>query len=235
MAMKSSRQGAAISVAELLARSAWFPQLDERARAQVASDTLERTIAAGDALIRHGDTAIGWYGVLEGVLKWSATARDGRSVTLGGLTVGSWFGEGSLLHGKPIQADIIALRHSRVALVPKETFDWLYRTQLSFAHFLLHQINERLHGLMGDLAAHRLFSADAQVARALVGLLHPWLHPGGDRHLEISQEEIANLAGLSRQRCNQALSRMKSEALVRIDYGGITLLDLERLARMAVE
>ncbi len=235
MVMKLTRQAAALSIQELLDHSVWYPQLDERAQRQVLADALERTIAAGDALSRHGETVICWYGVLEGVLKWSTTARDGRSVTLGGLTVGSWFGEGSLLRGKPIEADIVALRHSRVAMIPKETFDWLHRTQLVFNHFLLSQLNERLHWFMGDFAARRLLGAEAQVARALVGLFHPWLHPGGDRHIEISQEEIANLAGLSRQRCNQALSRMKAEELVRIEYGGISILDLAGLGRLAVE
>ncbi len=232
---KGTHQAVALSVEELLNRSSWYEQLDERARAQVLPTVQERTISAGGELSHHGGTAMFWYGVLEGVLKWSTTARDGRSVTLGGLTAGSWFGEGSLLHGRPVDADIIALRHSRVAMVPKEVFDWLYRTQLPFNHYLLNHMNERLHWFMGDFAAHRLFSAEAQVARALVGLLHPELNPSGDRHLEISQEELASLAGLSRQRCNLALRSLKKDALVDIDYGSITILDLESLDAVARE
>jgi len=235
MVSKVARQAATLSVEQLLQGSGWFMQLDEHARAQVLSSVLERTVAEGAELSHHGGVALYWYGVLEGVLKWSTTARDGRSVTLGGLTPGSWFGEGSLLHGRPVAADIIALRHSRVAMVPKEVFDWLVRTQLPFNHYLLKHINERLHWFMGDFAAHRLFSAEAQVARALEGLLHPELNPGGDRHLEISQEEVAQLAGLSRQRCNQALSRLKADELVGIEYGSITVLNLEGLKAVAAE
>jgi len=232
---KAASAGASLTVQALLDRSVWYPQLDEQVRAYVLAQTQESPIAMGAALSLHGDMAAHWCGVLEGVLKWSATAVDGRAVTMGGMTVGSWFGEGSLLHGRPVQADIIALRHSRVALIPKDTFDWLYRTQLSFNHFLLQQLNERLHWFMGDFTAHRLYHAEALVARALLGLQHPWLHPGSDRHIEITQEEIANLAGLSRQRCNQALSRLKEAGLVRLEYGGITLLDLSLLDRMATE
>lgn len=235
MSTRSSSAAAALSVQSLLERSVWYPQLEEGVRAHVLAETQERPVALGAALGLHGDTAAHWCGVLAGVLKWSATAANGRSVTLGGLTVGSWFGEGSLLHGRPVQADIVALRPSRVALIPKDTFDWLYRTQLPFNHFLLQQLNERLHWFMGDFTAHRLYRAEALVARALLGLQHPWLHPNSDRHLEITQEEIANLAGLSRQRCNQALSRLKEAGLVRVEYGGITLLDLVLLDRMASE
>jgi CRP-like cAMP-binding protein len=224
-----------LSVQVLLERSVWYPQLDDSVRAHVLAQTQECSIAPGAALSLHGDMALYWYGVLEGVLKWSTTTSNGRSVTLGGLTVGSWFGEGSLLHGRPVQADIIALRHSRVALIPKDTFAWLHRTQLPFSHFLLQQLNERLHWFMGDFTAHRLYHPEALVARALLGLQHPWLHPVSVRHLEITQEEIANLAGLSRQRCNQALSRLKQAGLVRVEYGEITLLDLVLLDRMACE
>jgi CRP-like cAMP-binding protein len=131
----------------------------------------------------------------------------------------------------PRSADIIALRASRVAVLPLDTFEWLHRTQMSFNHFLLNQINERLHWFMGNYAAHRLLDADSQVARALAGLFHPWLYPGSDAHLQTSQEEIANLSGLSRQRCNAALNRLREAGLLRIEYGGITVIDLEGLRR----
>ncbi|MFZ3120699.1 MAG: Crp/Fnr family transcriptional regulator [Variovorax sp.] len=229
MSIRAAPRASGITLAQLLAESAWFPQLTQAARDQVLSDVVERTVAAGEALIRHGETALWWNGVMDGVMKWSTGTRAGRSVTLGGLTAGSWFGEGSLLRGKPVQADVIALRHSRVALLPKNTFEWLYDTEPRFGRFLLNQINERLHWFMGDFAAHRVLSVEAQVARALTGLIHPWLNPGGDLHLQISQEELANLVGLSRQRCNQALSQFKGLSIVRTEYGGITILDAQRL------
>ena len=223
------RRTPAPTVHELLERSSWYVQLDANAREQVAGAVQERAIAEGGELSHHGATAQHWYGVLEGVLKWSTAAQDGRVVTLGGFTTGSWFGEGSLLHGRPVAADIIAIRHSRVAMIPKEVFCWLHETQLSFNHYLLKHMNERLHWFMGDFAAHRLFSAEAQVARALCGLFHPELNPHTDMHLEISQEEIANLVGISRQRCNLALSRLKRDGLVELAYGGVTVIDLARL------
>jgi CRP-like cAMP-binding protein len=84
---------------------------------------------------------------------------------------------------------------------------------------------------MGNYAAHRLLDADSQVARALAGLFHPWLYPGSELHLQTSQEEIANLSGVSRQRCNAALNRLKEAGFLRIEYGGITVIDLEGLRR----
>jgi CRP-like cAMP-binding protein len=232
MQPKPSRPPAAsLSVDQLLQRSVWFPALPREVQARVADEVREQAVAAGAALCRRGDTPLHWYGTLEGLLKWSIDSDDGRSVTFGGLSVGSWFGEGTLLRAMPRSADIVALRDSRVALLPLDTFEWLHQTQQSFDHFLLRQINERLHWFMGNYAAHRLLDADSQVARALAGLFHPWLHPDVDVHLQTSQEEIANLSGLSRQRCNAALNRLREAGLLRIEYGGITVIDLDGLRR----
>jgi CRP/FNR family cyclic AMP-dependent transcriptional regulator len=229
----SAHRTPTLTVHELLQRSSWHARLDAHARHEVEHAVLERTISAGGELSHHGGTASHWYGVLDGILKWSTSTREGRTVTLGGFTAGSWFGEGSLLHGRPVAADIVAIRHSRVAMIPKEVFLWLHATQLTFNHYLLDHMNERLHWFMGDFAAHRLFSAEAQVARALFGLLHPELNPHEDRHLELSQEEIASLAGLSRQRCNLALGQLRQDALIAVGRGGVTVVDLAGLARVA--
>lgn len=219
------------SIDALLEGSAWFPTLDAEAQARVRDDMQEVEVAAGADLCRVGDMPLHWYGAIDGLLKWSVTAEDGRSVTLGGLSTGSWFGEGTLLRAVPRTADIVALRPSRVALMPAETFAWLHATQRAFDHFLLRQINERMHWFLGNFAAHHLMDTDSQVARALVGLFHPWLHPGSDPHLAVLQEEIANLSGLSRQRCNAALRRLAEAGLIAVAYGGITVLDLAGLRR----
>lgn len=226
-------QSASLSVDALLADSPWYMQVGEGARRQARADIVERSIAAGDALGHQDEAQHHWYGVLEGLLKWSVTARDGRTVTLGGQSAGSWFGKGTLLRGQPRHADLVALRHSRVAMLPFETFDWLRRTEGAFNEFLLQQINERLHWFMCSLAAHRLLDTDRLVARALVGLVHPLLNPRGERRLAISQEELAHLASISRQRCNRSLMAMKQQGLVQLEYGGIVVVDLDALKRSA--
>jgi CRP-like cAMP-binding protein len=98
-------------------------------------------VALGDSLSHHGERQHAWFGVLEGLIKWAITARDGRTVTLGGQSVGSWFGEGTLIRDAPRQSDLVALRYSRVAMIPYDTFDWLRHNRPSFNNFLLQQVN----------------------------------------------------------------------------------------------
>jgi len=222
-----------LTVDELLAQSPWFVPLDESVKSRVRADVSERAVAAGQTLGHYGERQHVWFGMLEGLIKWSITAPDGQSVTLGGQSVGSWFGEGTLIRNAPRESDLIALRDSRVAQIPRATFIWLREHQPSFNEFLLLQINERLHWFMGAVAAHGLLDTDSLVARALVGMVQPLSNPGGVTHLPISQEELANLAAVSRQTCNKAMTHFKNAGLVRTEYGGIVVLDLPGLQALA--
>lgn len=225
------KQSPHVGIEDLLNHSPWFTALSEPARAQVRATIVERVLAAGELLGHDGERQHHWFGVAEGLLKWSINAADGRTVTLGGQSVGSWFGEGTLLRQQPRRSDLVALRPSRVALLPFETFDWLRRSEPSFNEFLLAQLNERLHWFMGDFAAHRLLDADRLVARALLGLVHPLLNPLGENHLQISQEELANLATVSRQRCNQSLLALARDGVLSLEYGAIRILDRAALQK----
>jgi len=71
--------------------------------------------------------------------------------------------------------------------------------------------------------------ADARVARSLGALFHPVLYPGVGGLLRITQQELGYLVGLSRQRVNEALNALQDSGLIRIEYGGVSVLDLEGL------
>jgi CRP-like cAMP-binding protein len=113
--------------------------------------------------------------------------------------------------------------------MPRATFTWLLDTSMAFNRFLLTQLNERLGQFIGMVEHDRLLGPDARLARCLADMFNPILYPGSKPHLPVSQEEIAQLAGLSRQRANQALQRLEQAGLLRIDYGGITVIDLPGL------
>ncbi|MBL0423422.1 Crp/Fnr family transcriptional regulator [Ramlibacter sp. AW1] len=214
---------------ELLEHSPWFESLSESGRSEVCRTVLDHEVRANCPLGSQGELPHYWYGVVAGLLKWSVLSVEGRSVTIGGQSVGSWFGEGTLLRGRPRNAELIALRPSRVALVPFETFAWLRKTEPSFNEFLLRQLNERMHWLLDALSARRLLDAEKLVARALSGLVDPLINPLGVRFLQISQEELANLADVSRQRCNEILTQLKRDHIVELEYGAIRILDAQTL------
>ena len=209
----------------------WGAALAPEQLVRVAREATESTVPGGGFVCRKGEPVDAWLGVLEGLVKIMATSPDGRSATFTGVPAGGWFGEGSLLKTEPRRYDGVALRESRVVRVPRRTFEWLLNTSIPFNRFLLIQLNERLGQFIGLLESHRLHDPDARIARCLVELFNPVLYPGIEKKLEVSQEEIGYLAGISRQRVNQALHTLEAAGLLAIEYGAIVINDLDGLRR----
>jgi CRP-like cAMP-binding protein len=214
---------------DLLARSPWMHELDAAQHERVRHELIERSVPAGGFVCRKGEPVEHWIGVVTGLVKISSVSLEGKSVTFTGVAPGGWFGEGSMLKDEPRRYDAVALRDSRIALMPRSTFQWLLDTSIAFNRYLLIQLNERLGQFIGTVEIDRLLGPDARVARCLAQLFNPHLYPGLGLKLEISQGEIGYLTGLSRQRVNQALRRLESEGLLKVDYGAVTVLSLDGL------
>ncbi len=140
-----------------------------------------------------------------------------------------WFGEGSILKQEPRKYDVVALRPSRVALMPSATFLWLLDTSIAFNRFILNQLNERLGQFLGAFEHDRLDDLDARVAHTLADMLHPQLYPSRESRIDISNEELGYLVGVSRQRISQALQELEKSGLITMAYRTITVLDIEGL------
>lgn len=217
------------TLADMLAGSPWTRSLTAEQLARVQRETVVRDLPVGVPVCRKGEAVEHWIGLIDGLLKMSNVTAEGKTTTLTGLTSGGWFGEGSLLRDKHRKYDVVTLRESRVAYVPSTTFHWLLDTNIGFNRFLLMQLNERLAQFIAMVENERLLEPDARVARSLAGLFNPLLYPDQATDVQLSQEELGYLCGVSRQRVNQALQRLGEAGLVKIEYGRIRILDLEGL------
>lgn len=219
------------SLDEMLALSPWTQELPAEQLSRVRASIAVREFEAGVCICRKGDPANAWLGVIDGLVKLHSLSPAGKSVTFAGIPAGGWFAEGSVLKGQDIKYDIVALRDSRMAFMPEATFRWLLDTSIPFNRFLLKQLNERLGHFIGMVEHDRLLEPDARVARTLAALFNPHLYPNSDPHIQISQEELGYLAGASRQRVNRALQVLGKAGLIKVDYGLVTVLDLDGLQR----
>lgn len=217
------------SFKEVLIHTMWARSLDAAQMARVEADMVERFVPAGGYACRKGDAVEHWMGVTDGLLKMSSVSPEGKTVTFTGMLAGGWFGEGSLLNNEHRKYDVVALRDTRVALMPRATFQWLLDNSIAFNRFLLMQLNARLGLFISLVEYDRTLETDARVARCLAALFNPYLNPIASRQLQISQEEIGYLCSTSRQRANQALQRLEREGLLKVEYGGVTILDMDGL------
>jgi CRP-like cAMP-binding protein len=204
-------------------------QPDERAYAIVDLRVVD--IDTGELVCRVGRSPTYWFGVIDGLLKMSNDSVDGLPMTFTGVPPGGWFGEGTVLKNEPYRYNIQALRRSVVAGISVETFHGLLKRSIGFNGFLMHQLNERLGQFIAAREIDRLTNPDERVARNLAALFHPVLYPGVGQVLRITQQELAYLVGLSRQRVNEALRALHKTGVIRVEYGGVRVLDLERLRR----
>jgi CRP-like cAMP-binding protein len=184
---------------------------------------------AGDTLCRVGRPVTYWFGVIEGLLKMSNENEQGQTITFSGLPPGGWFGEGTVLKREVYRYNIQALRRSVVAGLPVDTFHWLLDHSIGFNRFVMNQLNERLAQFIAAREIDRMTSPDLRVARNLSALFNPVLFPGVGQVLRITQQELAYLVGLSRQRVNEALSSLQEQGIIRVEYGGLRVLDLHAL------
>jgi CRP/FNR family transcriptional regulator, cyclic AMP receptor protein len=207
----------------------WLTQIDALERERVLTDLRVVQVEPGELVCRVGKPVTYWFGVIDGLLKMSNDSAMGVPITFTGVPPGGWFGEGTVLKGEVYRYNIQALRKSVVAGITAATFNWLLDRSIGFNRFVMNQLNERLGQFIAAREIDRLTDPDERVARSLAALFHPVLYPGVGELLRITQQELGYLVGLSRQRVNEALSALQDAAVIRIEYGGVRVLDLAGL------
>ncbi|UQV44498.1 Crp/Fnr family transcriptional regulator [Janthinobacterium lividum] len=212
----------------------WFTALDSRHQALLRAGSVLRHYEAGAFITRRGEPSAHWIGVHTGLIKLAIYNVDGRGATFSGVPAGGWCGEGSVLKRELRRYDVVAVRAADIILVPADLFHLLLAESLSFNAFVIRQLNERMGQFIATIQNQRLLAVDAQVAQAIAQLFHPMLYPRTSSVLELSQEEIGLLTGISRQRVNQALGRLAELQLISIAYQSIRVVDLDGLLRYGV-
>jgi len=215
--------------ADVLPEHPWFRELAEEHRALVLASARLVRVDAGEFVAHRNRPSADWIGVHRGLLKLAVYNAAGDSCTFSGVPAGGWFGEGSVLKRELRRYDVIAVRPSDVLLVPVDTFHQLLASSLPFSGYVIRQLNERMGEFIAAIQNQRLLSVEGQVAGALAQLFNPQLYPFTSKVLELSQEEIGLLTGLSRQRVNRALRALEAQGLLGLSYNRIEILDLARL------
>lgn len=218
-----------------LERCVWPRSLTHTEREAAFHALVEREYSTGALVCQRNEVAGSWIGVVEGFLRVQDATEDGRPIMYTGVATGGWIGEGSLLKVEPRKYEIVATRPTLTVQMPRSTFASLVDHSMPFNHFLLAHLNERLGQFIAMVKYERLLEPTSRVARGIASLFHPLLYPNTEPTLRISQEEIAWLVGMSRQRVNLAIHQLAEEGIIQAGYGSLTVLDLKRLSRYGSE
>ncbi len=219
-----------------LANTPLFAALDDEAAAALRSCMNDVKVARGRTLFNEGDPGDRLYVVTEGKIKLGRTAADGRENLLAILGPGEMFGELSLFDPGPRTATATAVTDTSVlGLGHDELEPWLTGRPEVAAQLLgaLAQRLRRTNEAMADL----VFSdVPGRVAKALLDLARRFGVQSEDGlHVthDLTQEELAQLVGASRETVNKALADFASRGFLRLEARAVVILDIERLSRRA--
>ncbi|WP_101046671.1 Crp/Fnr family transcriptional regulator [Macromonas nakdongensis] len=223
------RERARALTPEEMAEIPWMGLLTPAEQAHAQAALVVSRVDPGDHICRVGRPVTYWFGLVDGLLKMSNDDSRGPLITFTGIAPGGWFGEGTVLKRETYRYNVLALRKSLVAGLPVDTFHWLLDNSIGFNRFVMRQLNERLGQFIAAREIDRITDPDVRVARSVANLFHPGLFPGVGQVLRITQQELAYLVGLSRQRVNEALASLQHAGVIAVEYGGLRVLDLDAL------
>lgn len=213
-------------LARFLRMQPWFAVLapglqDELVR---ASGTLRAR--KGPAVLPAGEVAQGWYALMSGFVKLQSPMPGEQVSAFLALTGGEWFGEGSVMREEPRRYEVVALRDSELLCLPRAQFHQLLGSSLAFNRAVIGHLNQRLGQAMAVIEIQRTGTLEQRLALYLSRLF--W---HGLRRLNLSQEELGCLAGMSRQTANRALKGLQGRGLVSLRHGRVEWVDQDAVER----
>ncbi|MDP3226651.1 MAG: Crp/Fnr family transcriptional regulator [Acidovorax sp.] len=212
------------SASRFIAAQPWFASvsatMQERLRAEVLAVQGEKS----DVMLPAGSAVDGWYAVLSGLVMLQSPTSLRRSSAFIGVPDGDWFGEGSALKTEPRRYNVVALRPTTLLCLPLPLFATLRETSMAFNQFLVLHLNMRLGQAMTIIEAGRTQSPEHRVALYLSRLF--WR---STRRLNLTQDELGQLVGLSRQTVNKVLRALEGIGIVSLDFGRVAIVDDEAL------
>ncbi|MDN5745045.1 MAG: Crp/Fnr family transcriptional regulator [Nocardioidaceae bacterium] len=204
--------------------------------AGLQSSLATASLRRGEVLFNEGDNGDKLYVVLDGKVKLGRTSSDGRENLLAILGPGSMFGELSLFDPGPRSATVTAVTDvDFAALSHEDLLRWL-DGRPGVARGLLTQLAGRLRKA-NDVVADLVFSdVPGRVAKALLDLADRFGRTADDGvhvHHDLTQEELAQLVGASRETVNKALADFAARGWLRLEPRSVVVLDMERMSRRA--
>lgn len=221
---------------ELLSRSPLFAALDDEATAALSASLQKRSYARGEVVFSEGDVGDNLYIVLTGKVKVSRTSADGRENVLSVMGPGDMFGELSLFDPGPRTASVIAVADTELASLAHEDLRPLLSGRAEVSVHLLQALARRLRRTNDQLADLVFTDVPGRVAKALLDLAARFGSEDADglrvTH-DLTQEELAQLVGASRETVNKSLADFAGRGWIRLEAKSVVILDRDRLTRRA--
>jgi len=209
-----------------------FCDLEPDAFDQLSRYAKRRNFKRGATIFVKGDPGDSLFLIISGTVKIGVSSVDGRGAVFNFIESGEIFGEIALLDGLARTADAIASTNCELFVVNRQDFLPFLRCQPLLAARLIELLCARLRWISDHVEQVIFPDLSGRLAKALIRLTDKHSDTS-DLRITITQQEIGEMVGMSRESVNKQLHAWAGQKLVRLQRGAITVLDAKSLRTMA--
>src|SRR6267143_2289144 len=209
-----------------------FCDLDAEAFEQLCRYAKHSTLKRGTTIVSKGDPGNSLIAVISGTVKISVSSVDGRSAILNLIGAGEIFGEVALLDGQARTADATANTNCEIFVIDRRDFIPFVRSQPALAMKLIELLCTRLRWTSDQVEEVILQNLPGRLASALLRLTEKHKLAPAARTIAITQQEISEMVGMTRESINKQLRVWAARNWVRLEHGAIVVLNAEPLQEL---
>jgi len=205
--------------------------LDEEAQEFLRHRSTPRKFGHDQLIQQRGDRAEGVWWIESGAVTVGQFLPDGEFRRVALLGPGDSYGELALFSGRPRVVDAISRGESALRFIPARAMEELFAARPDTAQVMLGAMAQQLQEMLDVVAGMRRGTSVTRVAGLLANLS---ADSGADADINITQQELGELLGLTRATVNQALAALELGGAIRRSYGKLSVIDREALALAAL-
>lgn len=233
MFKKTGTRSEAISKSSVLRGHSFFSDLDPAALDQLCRYANSRKFRRGATVFTKGDPGDRLFAVASGSVKMSISSMEGRSAILNIIGTGEIFGEIALLDGLPRTTDATAHTNCELVVIDRRDFLPFIRTQPLLAMKFIELLCTRLRWTSDQIEHLILQDLSGRLASALLGLADRRNPSPAGRSIAITQRELGEMVGMTRESINKQLREWTTRKWVRLEHGEILILNPKALGAVA--
>ena len=226
---------ASIDKQTLLATHYLFRDLETEVIERIAALGVTRELNANQVLFLKGDPGDAMYVVLSGKIRISASAQSGKEIVLAVMERCEVFGEIALLDGKPRTADALAMEPTKLFMIRRRDFLDFLEQEPRFTIHLLELVCGRLRQSNNMIEDTAFMALPARLAKQLLSMVECHGEPGSpsDRvEISISQNDLGQLMGTSRESVNKYLQGWKKKGWIALGRNRVMIRDCDALQKL---
>jgi CRP/FNR family transcriptional regulator, cyclic AMP receptor protein len=225
-------RASASSKLSVLRKHPIFSDLAPDALDQLCRYAQPTSLKRGATLFAKGDPGHSLYAVISGTVKISVSSPDGRNAILNLIGAGEVFGEMSVLDGRVRSTDATANTNCEILVIDRRDFLPFVHSQPALAMKFIELLCERLRWTSDQVEQIILQDLPGRLASALLGLTEKRKLESANRTIAITQQEISEMVGMTRESINKQLRAWAARDWLRLEHGAIVVLNADPLREL---